>query len=184
MIYLLRHGLDDESYIGGYSNISLLEEGKRQVVRARDFIVNNKLLIHKIYSSDVKRALETTSIINKKLNLNIITSSGLRELDKGLLTGMKKDVAYKKYPEYENLNDINIRYPNGESMQDLYNRVVTYIKDFDDDNCLLVTHRGVINMLYYYYNNIDLSMDKERFGVTHASIHELDIKKGKIKKIF
>ena len=29
MIYLLRHGLDDESYIGGYSDVSLIPEGKK-----------------------------------------------------------------------------------------------------------------------------------------------------------
>ena len=97
---------------------------------------------------------------------------------------MDKNEAYKLYPEYKNLKDISKKYPNGESMQDLFDRVIDYIENFSDDNCLLITHRGFINMIYYKYNNVPLDMDKEKFGVTHASIHELDIKKHKIKKIF
>ena len=31
MIYLLRHGLDDESKIGGWSDVSLTEDGIKQV---------------------------------------------------------------------------------------------------------------------------------------------------------
>ena len=31
MMYLVRHGLDDESYIGGHSNIDLTEVGIKQV---------------------------------------------------------------------------------------------------------------------------------------------------------
>lgn len=184
MIYLLRHGLDDEGYIGGYSDVSLTPEGRNQVLKARDFILEHNFNIKKIYSSDVRRARETTDIINEKLGLEVCYLSEIRELDKGLLTGLKKTEAYKKFPDYMDFSDVTIRYPNGESMQDLYDRVVDYMSKFSDDNCLLVTHRGVINMLYYHYNNIPLSMDKKRFGVTHASIHTFDKEKGEIKKIF
>lgn len=184
MIYLLRHGLDDERYIGGYSDVSLTEEGKKQIKRARDFIIENNLPIEKIYSSDVVRAMQTANIIREKIQKQLIYDQNLRELDKGTLTGMDKNKAYKLYPEYKNVNDITKRYPAGESMQDLYNRVISYIENFNDDNCLLITHRGFINMIYYNFTNTPLTMDKEKFDVTHGSIHELDIKKKIIKKIF
>lgn len=184
MIYLLRHGLDDENYIGGYSDVKLIPEGIEQVKKARDFIIREDLYIEKIYSSDIVRAMQTADIIREKIERQLIYDQGLRELDKGSLTGMDKNEAYKLYPEYKNLKDISKKYPNGESMQDLFDRVIDYIENFSDDNCLLITHRGFINMIYYKYNNVPLDMDKEKFGVTHASIHELDIKKHKIKKIF
>lgn len=184
MIYLLRHGLDDEKYIGGYSEVSLIDEGINQIERARDFIIKENLSIEKIYSSDIKRARQTTGIIKTKLERMIIYDTALRELDKGLLTGLEKNYAYTLYPEYKNIEDIHKRYPNGESMQDLYNRVINYIENFSTDDCLLVTHRGWINMIYYNYTNTPLTMNKEKFGVTHGSIHALDIKKRKIKKIF
>ena len=97
---------------------------------------------------------------------------------------MDKGYAYRKYPAYKNLEIITKRYPNGESMLDLYERVLDYFYYFKDDNCLMVTHRGVINMLYYDFTRTSLDMDKEKFGVTHGSIHELDIGKKYIKKIF
>lgn len=184
MIYLLRHGLDDENYIGGYSDVALISEGINQVEQARDYLVDKKFDIKKIYSSDVVRARQTTDIVNKALNLSVIYDKGLRELDKGLLTGLNKKLAYNEYPEFKDLKSITKRYPNGESMEDLYNRVIDYFSNFKDDSCLIVTHRGVINMLYFYYTDTPLSMDKEQFNVTHGSIHELDIDKKYIKKIF
>ena len=52
-----------------------------------------------------------------------------------------------------------------------------------EDNSLVVTHRGVINTIYYYLNNIPLDMDKKKFNVDHLSIHELDIQKKLIRRI-
>ena len=39
-------------------------------------------------------------------------------------------------------------------------------------------------MIYFILNDIPLDYDKKRFGVTHASCHELDKEKKKIKKLF
>ena len=54
----------------------------------------------------------------------------------------------------------------------------------EKDNTLIVTHRGVINMIYYILNEIEIDMDKEKFNVTHASLHELDINKKLIRRIY
>ena len=56
MIYLLRHGLDDETKIGGYSNVSLTDEGIIKTKEARSFIEEN-INFNKIISSDVKRTV-------------------------------------------------------------------------------------------------------------------------------
>ena len=82
MIYLLRHGLDDETKIGGYSNVSLTDEGIIKTKEARSFIEEN-INFNKIISSDVKRAVQTSNIINENLNKEIIYTDILREQDKG-----------------------------------------------------------------------------------------------------
>ena len=41
MIYLVRHGLDDENYIGGWSDVDLIDEGIKQIESTREYIVNN-----------------------------------------------------------------------------------------------------------------------------------------------
>lgn len=67
MIYLMRHGLDDENFIGGWSDIDLTSDGKKQIIESTKYIIKNKLPIDKIISSDVKRAVITSEIVNKKL---------------------------------------------------------------------------------------------------------------------
>ena len=184
MIYLVRHGLDDESYIGGHSNVDLTEIGIKQVENTGIWLKENNIKASKIYTSDIKRAVTTSNIIGKILNLDIIKTSELRELDKGLLTGLKKVVAMDKYPEYVSVDKIDVRYPDGESMLDLYKRMKLLLKNIDKyDNSLLVTHRGVINMIYVLLNGDELTMDKEKYGVEHASVHELNLEKRKIRRI-
>lgn len=184
MIYLLRHGLDDEDYVGGYSNISLTSEGINQVKQVIPKL--KKLNINKIYTSDIKRALETTNIINSNLKLPIQIDKNLRELDKGNLNGKKKDTLTELELHNLKTKDINEKIGNGEALVDLYNRVKNLLISgyfTDKDKALLVTHRGFINMLYYILNDVELDYDKEKFDVTHASIHELDIKNKIIKKV-
>jgi len=184
MIYLIRHGLDDESFIGGYSNVGLTKKGINQVHESSLWLKENKININKIYTSDIKRAIESTEIINSYFNLDIEIIKNLRELDKGLLNGMDKEVAKINYPDYIEVNDINIKYPNGESMLDLYKRIKLFLDKIDKyDNSLLVTHRGVINMIYTLLNNDELTLNKERYGVIHASVHELNLENKKIRRV-
>lgn len=185
MIYLIRHGLDDENYIGGYSNIGLIDEGIKQIETSSIWLKENIKDINKIYTSDVKRAIESSNIINKYFNFETEVTKDLRELDKGLLNGMEKEKAKQLYPEYIEVNDINKKYPNGEAMLDLYKRIKLLLKSIDKyDKSLLVTHRGVINMIYVLLNDHELTMDKRRYGVEHASVHELDIVKKKIRRVW
>jgi broad specificity phosphatase PhoE len=78
-----------------------------------------------------------------------------------------------------------MKYPEGESLLELYQRIKSSLEQILSlDNSLIVTHRGVINMFYYILNEVPLDMNKSQFGVTHASIHELEPKKRKIKRIY
>ncbi len=183
MIYLLRHGLDDESRIGGYSNVHLSESGMKQVKDARKFICDN-LQFNKIVSSDITRAKETTQIINEVFNKPVIYTKLLREQDKGIYNGVRKSCIGDND---EFLNNVSIydKYPEGESLLDLYFRVESLLLIIDKwDGDLLVTHRGVINMIYYLLNNKKPDMYKDSFGVQHASIHKLNLRLNKIERIY
>lgn len=182
MIYFLRHGLDDETYIGGWSDVDLTSSGIEQVKEIISVI--SKLPISKIVSSDVKRARTTAEIVGNALNLPIEYSNKFRELDKGLLTGLKVNDAYNRYPEYKDGITIDMRYPEGESMMDLYERVRLLLGEIEGwDEVLIVTHRGIINMVYFLTENKLPDMDKNQFGVTHASLHAYNPKQKKIGKV-
>lgn len=183
MIYLIRHGLDDESRIGGWSDVSLTNEGIKEVEKAKKYIIDN-LSFERIISSDVKRAKETSQIINKNLNKKITYTKKLREQSKGKYNGVKKSDLDKNDYFLGNIK-IYDKYPEGESLLDLYYKVEKLLNNINKwDNTLLVTHRGVINMFYYLLNNEKLDMNKKRFNVDHASIHKLDLKNMTIERIY
>ncbi len=183
MIYLLRHGLDDESRIGGYSDVSLTEEGIISVEKTRNFVENN-IEFQEIISSDVKRSKDTSEIINKNLNKPIIYTKLLREQNKGDYNGLLKS-SLNPNDYFLGKTKIYDTYPNGESLLDLYFRIEKLLLTIDRwDNDLLVTHRGVINMIYYLLNDKKPDMYKDSFDVTHASVHKLDLKNKKIERIY
>lgn len=182
MIYLIRHGLDDESMIGGWSDVSLTEEGIRGVEDAKEFLKN--INFQKIISSDIKRAKETSLIINKEFNKEIIYTKKLREQNKGDYNGLLKEkISDDDY--FKGNVSIYDTYPNGESLLDLYFRIEKLLLTIDNwEDSLIVTHRGVINMIYYLLNNKKPDMYKDSFNVTHASVHKLDLKNKKIERIY
>ena len=188
MIYLLRHGLDDENFIGGWSDVDLIPEGIDQVNKTLDEMLKQNIEIHQIIASDVKRAKSTAELVlNKYPNIQSYEKSEMfREQSKGILNGMPVEIRDRDYPEYKGTEvQVDTVYPEGESLLDLYKRIKECLNDILalEDNTLIVTHRGVINMLYFILNDKELDMDKKQFGVTHASLHELDKKKLSIRKV-
>ena len=184
MIYLMRHGQDNEDYIGGWSELSLIEKGIVEVNESANWIKDN-LNIKFIMCSDIKRAVETAEIVSSILDVSYVETSELREQSKGLLNGVLKSVADSKYGHLLSNVEVDTVYPNGESLRDLYNKMEKYvdkIREMEDDT-LLITHRGVINMIYYILNNKELDMDKKQFGVVTASVHEFDKENNTIKRI-
>ena len=182
MIYFLRHGLDDEDYIGGWSDVDLTSVGYEQVKEICSLL--ERLPIKKIISSDIKRARTTSQIVSQYLNVPVEYSNKFRELDKGDLTGMEKSLAHSLYPEYMGELTIHERFPNGESLMDLYDRVKILLEEISDwDEVLIVTHRGVINMIYFIMQNRLPDYNKKQFGVTHASVHACNIEQKTIKKV-
>ena len=127
---------------------------------------------------------QTSNIINENLNKEIIYTDLLREQDKGDYNGVLKASLDKDDYFLGKINTYDT-YPNGESLMDLYFRVEKLLLEIDrwDDN-LLVTHRGVINMIYYILNDIKPTMYKDEFKVTHSSVHKLDLSKNKIERIY
>ena len=72
-VYLVRHGQDDDSVRGGWSDCPLTELGIQQSTELADNLSNNfeHYNIGKIYSSDIVRAKQTATVIAEKLNLSV-----------------------------------------------------------------------------------------------------------------
>lgn len=180
LIYLIRHGEDDETIRGGWSNHKLTENGIKQSEKLSKYLKHN-CKIEKIISSDLERAKQTANIINLELDVNTEFTERLREMNNGLLAGMKNEDAEKKFPGvYYNTLEIDEKYPGGESPIEFYNRV---INDFEMilnenkelNNIAIVTHAGVINIIYKYVNKQKWSNKIKSIKINNASFYALEI---------
>lgn len=183
-ILFVRHGKDDDRYRGGWSNLNLTDEGVEQVMELAKHLKKYKeeYNISRIVSSDLQRALTTSKIIAKELNLSITKEEAIRETNNGDLAGMLNEEALLNYPGlFFSSLDMDEAYPNGESPREFYVRIKEWFGRFVDEhknekeNILVVTHGGVINIIYHLVNKLEWSNKNKPFQVETASLHILDV---------
>lgn len=183
-IYLVRHGKDDDTRRGGWSNHGLLPAGVEQARALAREIVLADLKIDRIYSSDLQRAAETAEILAEYLRRSVEYVREFREVDNGVLRGMKNTLADKQYPGlYWSALDYDERYPDGESPEMFYTRIQTAWSELKNKqlergggDALLVTHGGVIEAILCIESKITFSNKAKRFFTPHASLVPVKIR--------
>ena len=152
--YLVRHGKDDDTVRGGWSQQPLTDEGEVQAAELSDFVQKSGLGIQQLYSSDLLRAMQTAQIVADSLRLPIAPKPEFREVNNGDLAGMKNELAAEQYPGlYWNTLAWERQYPGGESPKEFYERIRcawdVLQKDIleRNENVMLVTHGGVMHVI-------------------------------------
>lgn len=184
-ILFVRHGKDSDQHRGGWSQLHLLPEGKREAKTLADYLVQHKEDYHftKMITSDLKRAETTATILAEVLQLPLEKESSLRETNNGDLAGMLNSEADQKFPRlYFRSLAMDKHYPNGESPREFYQRIKTWFQRFlqenddSDETQIVVTHGGVINIIYHLVNQIEWTNKSNLFHVKHCSISLLNTK--------
>lgn len=153
-IYLIRHGEttgDIENRYGGDYDDHLTDKGKEQ---ARELA--NKLDgkdIEMIYHSPRIRAVETAKILGNKLGVRLKAVDDVRERNNyGVLTGMVKSEAKKKYPkEIEKLEKIQLyhKVKGSEDYEHFKKRVINAFNEIIEDDkyktVAIISHGGPIS---------------------------------------
>ncbi|NFD77014.1 alpha-ribazole phosphatase [Clostridium botulinum] len=169
-IYLIRHGETEHNKrknFYGKLDVGLNEKGKEQSYKVGELLKDVKF--NKIYISDRKRTRETAERILEKNKFydkekNIIyKDERINEIDFGLFEGKSYEEIGSLYPKEQEKWEKewkNFAPPKGESAVVFYNRVENFMKHIqkeEDGNYLIVTHGGVIRMIYSYIlqNNMD-----------------------------
>lgn len=180
MIYLMRHGEDDNTRLGGWSNAGLSNAGIEQVKNSAEKLIMGNYNISQIFSSDLPRAKETAEIIADRLNLEVRFIREFREINNGSLAGMLKEQAKIKYPgKYYSALEWEQAYPNGESPKLFYERIIAAWNNFKDNavksdgNTLLVTHGGVINVILCFENGEKYTNKYVKYSIGNAEITEV-----------
>lgn len=184
-LLFVRHGKDSDQHRGGWSQLDLLPEGKREAEELADYLVRYKEDYHftKMITSDLKRAETTATILAETLQLPLKKESALRETNNGDLAGMINSEADQKFPHlYFRSLAMDEHYPNGESPIEFYQRIKTWFELFlkenhnSDETQIVVTHGGVINIIYHLVNQIEWTNKSNLFHVKHCSISLLNTK--------
>lgn len=179
-IFFIRHGKDADGFRGGWSDMDLTPEGRTQARLLADYLKEKsaEYRIGQIFSSDLPRAMSTARIIADELGLTVQTETQLREMNNGDLAGMLNDEALRRYPGlFFGSLKMNEPYPNGESPNDFFMRIKKWFNEFKeqykntDENILVVTHGGVINIIYHLVNGIEWSNKTTTFKAANCSIH-------------
>jgi len=117
----------------------LTESGKKLVFETAQKV--KELSIEIIYSSDFRRARETSEIVARVASVDkIIFSPKLRDIDLGIYHDRPKEDFYKDFSEFPWLS----KPKGGESLSEVKERMVKFLNDIDkkhkDNNILIVSH--------------------------------------------
>lgn len=166
-LVLIRHGESEWNLLGkwtGWTDVSLTEKGANDAKKMGELIRDIKF--DEIYTSKLKRSIETMR--------NVLETQGqaghestsveqLNERDYGDYTGMNKWDVKEKVGDVK-FNAIRRNFdepiPNGETLHDVYNRVVPWYQNnivpklLNGENILFVAHGNSIRALVKYIQSI------------------------------
>jgi broad specificity phosphatase PhoE len=126
-IILVRHGQTDWNLQGRCQGSTDLELNSSGVEQAETLALGlRQEKIHGIYSSHLKRALQTADRIRQYHRIEVVADEDLRELDHGYLEGLTFVDVREKYPEFIGRwrrEPALLTVPGGESLADVDGRI-------------------------------------------------------------
>jgi len=162
-LYLIRHGENPANINKVFSSRivdqSLTEKGVLQAQQTAAYI--NGLEINPeswasgcVYSSPLRRAIETAGIVAEQLDLSVCIKEALREIDVGDLENSPTRHADWSYHGkvmndwYDGKNDSG--FPGGENYHDLWIRLKTALLEITsqitDQNVIVIGHGGIMTV--------------------------------------
>lgn len=174
LIYLMRHAESQANKAGVLAGrddaVSLTSKGFKDSKQAVKYL--RKLEISQIYSSPIKRCLQTVSPFAKEVGITPSIDNLLIEMDFGTWSG-KKLSELSKTREWRKIQDnpAAFRFPEGESFKEMHLRVEKFLKRVSRGKkpILVVSHGDVIKMIICCC--LDLPINQfQRIVITPASL--------------
>ncbi|MHA2359710.1 MAG: histidine phosphatase family protein, partial [Candidatus Thorarchaeota archaeon] len=151
---IVRHGQSTDNVtrtISGHGT-PLTELGKEQAKSLGQKLLEMGIKFEAVYSSDMRRASETVTIICNEIGIeNIIIDKRLREGDAGIFTGKRYDDLTKDERDLFDSSLVNLdeRIPGGESNNEQMMRTKEAFLEIvenhlEDSTILIVGHGGTL----------------------------------------
>jgi broad specificity phosphatase PhoE len=153
-IILVRHG-ETEWNVGeiyrGRADIALDEVGIKQAELLGKYL--SELKLDAIYSSPLRRALDTANIVARYQNVGLQVTNGLMDFDYGEWQGLPDRKVRMLYPALHSQWHANphlVKMPGGESLDDVKVRALDVVNEAvskHTGSVVLVSHRVVNKVL-------------------------------------
>ncbi len=150
-VYLIRHGQtawNREEVFRGRADIPLNETGRKEALLTGQYL--KRVKTDSIYSSPLSRAVETAEAIALNQDKEVQISEGLIDIDFGRWQGISHEEVRERYGDLYRQwkhNPHLVRFPGGESLEELRERALRVIDDIvpehGDETLVMVSHRVV-----------------------------------------
>ena len=149
-ILLARHGETDwnrDNRFQGHADPPLNEIGRGQAEELAATLAHEPIAA--VYSSPLRRALETAETVAARHELAPITVEALREVDVGSWQGLTRAQVETRFPEqFRRWLDYGPGWEDGETHEQMGERVLAALRELThlhpDERILVVTHGGPI----------------------------------------
>ena len=189
-LVLVRHGRTDwnrEFRVQGHSDIPLNSTGKIQAEAISNALQGEK--VGAVYSSPLSRAYWTAQAIARSHQVEVLTDDRLKELDVGTVDGLYYPRLKTDTPEFYNLwmaDPASARWPNGESLSELDNRVWGFIDSINQNewagSVIIISHLFSIVTILCRVLGMDLAKFRNlNLSVASISIVELNSNQSQLK---
>jgi probable phosphoglycerate mutase len=153
-ILLARHGETDWNRKGrfqGHADPPLNETGRAQAAMLAGELAGIELAV--VYSSPLRRALETAKVVAAEHGLEPVSADALREIDVGSWEGLTRAEVEARFPEQlARWLDYDQGWRDGETYEAMGRRVVSALLGFaaahPGERILAVTHGGPIRAAF------------------------------------
>ena len=164
-VILIRHGETDwnrEQIFRGRIDVALNETGLAQAGAVQESL--RDVQIDKIYSSPLKRAFETASVLEENRGLEVEIEEGFIDIDFGEWQGLSHEKVKEKYKKpYEAwlAEPQKVVFPDGESLEDVDKRSMKalekVIENHPEETLAIVSHRVLNKVLLCAILGLELS---------------------------
>jgi broad specificity phosphatase PhoE len=189
-ILLARHGETDwnrEFRFQGHADPPLNEVGREQAAELSTALGLQALAA--IYSSPLRRALETAKVVAAPHRLEPIKVSALCEVDVGSWEGLARAEIEKRFPDqYARWLDGGQGWEDGETYEEMAERVVAALLELaaahGGERVLTVTHGGPIRAAFAFAAGSTYA-EARRLGPTiaNAFVAEFAVEDGALRRL-
>ncbi|SOC40033.1 histidine phosphatase family protein [Ureibacillus acetophenoni] len=185
LLLLLRHGQTEADILNvheGRADFQMTETGHQQAERMAQYI-SSRFDPDVVISSTMTRTKQTTEHIVKPLNTEVVYDQRLVEWNNGVLAGLTREEALKRYPMPPNGRPLTEAIEEGESELAFRHRVEEAIYEIlekykGSKQILIVSHGGTISHLLNILLNHSIT-DGMIFPTADLGLHCIEIKNDK-----